>query len=89
MFYGKKQKKTRVRRIARRHVREVVRVAKQGVKKYLNVEFVKGHINVELAKHAKRCVRNQRNVVQDKHVQDKHLAVNVKKDKVHRVNKYA
>ena len=86
-------------------MREVVRVAKQGVKKYLNVEFVKGHINVELAKHAKRCVRNQRNVelakhakrcvrnqrnvVQDKHVQDKHLAVNVKKGKVHRVNKYA
>lgn len=66
-----------------------VRVAKQGVKKYLNVEFVKGHINVELAKHAKRCAREQLNVEVGKHAADKHLAELVKKLKaVHHRKRY-
>lgn len=60
-----------------------------------NVGVVRGHINVEVVKRrAKQRAREmdnviQENVQQDKFVLDKHLAVNVKKDKVHRVNKYA
>lgn len=59
-----------------------------------NAEAVKVD-NVEVvnqgAKQRARKMDNviQENVQQDKFVLDKHLAVNVKKDKVHRVNKYA
>lgn len=59
-----------------------------------NAEVVKVD-NVEVvnqgAKQRARKMDNviQENVQQDKFVLDKHLAVNVKKDKVHRVNKYA
>ncbi len=51
--------------------------------------------NVEVvnqgAKQRARKMDNviQENVQQDKFVLDKHLAVSVKKGKVHRVNKYA
>lgn len=68
-----------------------------------NADVVRGHINVELvnrhnvevvnqgAKQRARKMDNviQENVQQDKFVLDKHLAVSVKKGKVHRVNKYA
>lgn len=59
-----------------------------------NAEAVKVD-NVEVvnqgAKQRARKMDNviQENVQQDKFVLDKHLAVSVKKGKVHRVNKYA
>lgn len=59
-----------------------------------NAEAVKVD-NVEVVKRrAKQRAREmdnviQENVQQDKFVLDKHLAVNVKKRKVHGVNKYA
>lgn len=72
------------------------------VRGHINVEVVNrdnvedvNRDNVEVVKRrAKQRAREmdnviQENVQQDKFVLDKHLAVNVKKDKVHRVNKYA
>ena len=73
------------------------------VKGHVNVEVVSGIHNAEdvkvdnaevVKRRAKQRAREmdnviQENVQQDKFVLDKHLAVNVKKGKVHGVNKYA
>lgn len=59
------------------------------------MEVVSGIDNAEVvnqgAKQRARKMDNviQENVQQDKFVLDKHLAVSVKKGKVHEVNKYA
>lgn len=59
------------------------------------MEVVSGIHNAEVVKRrAKQRAREmdnviQENVQQDKFVLDKHLAVSVKKGKVHGVNKYA
>lgn len=44
-------------------MRAGVRVAKQGVKKYLNVEVVSGHINVEVANLGAKIVNHVNAVV--------------------------